>query len=58
MNEQRDRSEAWAKRLAAQLPPFTPEEAAEVGRLAATIDARRAHGASGNSSMDRDARPS
>lgn len=36
------RAEAWAERLAAQLPPFTPEEAREVGRIAATIDARRA----------------
>lgn len=34
--------DAWAERLAAQLPPFTPAEAAEVGRIAATIDARRA----------------
>jgi hypothetical protein len=32
---------AWAEREAAKLPPFTAEEAAEVGRLAARIDARR-----------------
>jgi hypothetical protein len=37
----RDRAEAWAERIAATLPPFTAAEAAEVGRLAATIDARR-----------------
>lgn len=37
----RERAKAWAKRIAASLPPFTPEEAAEVGRLAAIIDARR-----------------
>lgn len=32
---------AWAARIAAELPPFTAEEAAEAGRLAAQIDARR-----------------
>lgn len=32
---------SWAVRLAAQLPPFTPEEIAEAGRLAAQIDGRR-----------------
>lgn len=37
-----DTANAWAERLAAQLPPFTPAEAAEVGRIAARIDARRA----------------
>lgn len=57
MDEQRN-SEAWAQRLAAQLPPFTPAEAAEVGRLAASIDARRAHGASSSSPADRETRPS
>lgn len=36
-----DKADAWAERLAAQLPPFTAAEAAEVGRLAATIDRRR-----------------
>ena len=35
------RAEAWAERLAATLPPFTAAEAAEVGRIAARIDARR-----------------
>ncbi|MEV8510804.1 hypothetical protein [Dactylosporangium sp. NPDC051484] len=38
----KQKAEAWARRIAAQLPPFTPEEAAEIGRLAAVIDARRA----------------
>ena len=31
---------AWAQRNAAALEPFTPHEAAAVGRLAAIIDAR------------------
>lgn len=35
------RADAWAERLAAQLPPFTPDEIAELGRLAAAIDGRR-----------------
>ena len=30
----------WAARIAATLPPFTPEEIAEAGRLAAQIDGR------------------
>lgn len=34
-------AEAWAARLAAVLPPFTPEEVAEVALLVAAIDARR-----------------
>lgn len=42
MDDAEARAEAWAERLAAQLPPFTAEEAREVGRIAATIDARRA----------------
>lgn len=33
--------EAWAEALAAQLPLFTAAEAAEVGGLAARLDARR-----------------
>lgn len=36
-----DEADAWARRLAAQLPPFTADEIADLGRLAATIDARR-----------------
>lgn len=34
--------QAWAKEVAAALPPFTADEAREVGLLAARIDARRA----------------
>lgn len=33
--------DAWAERVAAALPPLTPDEAAAVGRLAAALDARR-----------------
>lgn len=36
-----EKAEAWAARIAATLPPLTPPEIAELGRLAATIDARR-----------------
>lgn len=36
-----EKAAAWADRIAATLPPFTPAEAAEAGRLAAKIDARR-----------------
>ncbi|MFF5228418.1 hypothetical protein [Dactylosporangium sp. NPDC000521] len=32
----------WARREAAKLPPFTADEAREVGLIAARIDARRA----------------
>lgn len=35
------RADAWAERWAATFPPFTAEEAREVGRMAAVIDARR-----------------
>jgi hypothetical protein len=34
----------WAAEQAAALPPFTPDEAAEAGRLAAMLDARPATG--------------
>jgi hypothetical protein len=36
------RAQAWADGIIAQLPPFTPEEIAELGRFAAMLDARRA----------------
>lgn len=39
---------AWAKRLAASLPPFTDSEAAAMGRLLAGIDKRRAAEKSGS----------
>lgn len=32
---------AWADALAASLPPMSPAECAVVGRIAATLDARR-----------------
>lgn len=31
---------AWAEALAAELPPLTPDEAAQVGVVAARLDAR------------------
>lgn len=31
----------WAAKVAATLPPFTPDEARAAGRLAATLDAQR-----------------
>lgn len=45
MDDNDPRIRAWARRLAAQLPPFTAEEARELGALAARIDARRAENA-------------
>lgn len=33
--------EAWADRQASKLDPFTPEEAAVVGRIATELSARR-----------------
>lgn len=41
MTRAEDATAAWAEKLAAELPPFTAAEAAEVGRIAARIDARR-----------------
>lgn len=37
-----DELDAWATEVAAQFPPFTPEQAAEAGRIAAEIGARQA----------------
>lgn len=39
-------ADEWADRIAATFPPFTADEAAAVGRIAARIDARRAQKAS------------
>jgi hypothetical protein len=35
---------AWAERVAENLPPLTPSEAAAVGQLAAALTARRSGG--------------
>lgn len=37
-----EEEDAWADALAATLDPMSPAECAAVGRLAATLDARRA----------------
>lgn len=50
-----DHADAWAERIAATLPPFTTAEAAEVGRIAAQIDARRRTQAASTSSENRQA---
>jgi hypothetical protein len=36
--------EEWADRLAATFPPLTPDAVAEVGHLAAALDAERHNG--------------
>lgn len=37
-----DAIDAWAQRLAETMPPFTPDEIADLGRIVAGLDAQRA----------------